>query len=174
MLSTQRAIAAGLARDPMNDELLLDFFVTFSKFEFALKASGMFVQSPDIPGDAPDAKPDWDTFAGTLQAFMRDRSDDLRAACEYLADSPPHKQVILGGAVAWETRGRAQGESEVRFLLRMVRGVRNNLFHGGKHNIGLHESPERTERLLRSSLIILRECLRLAPVQRQAFEQAVL
>jgi len=57
----------------------------------------------------------------------------------------------------------------------MIRSVRNNLFHGGKHAAaGVHEAPERTEQLLRSSLVVLEECLALAPDQQRAFTEAVL
>jgi hypothetical protein len=53
----------------------------------------------------------------------------------------------------------------------MVRCVRNNLFHGGKHTNNVPETEERTTQLLRRSLAILRECLNLAPNQRQALKR---
>jgi len=56
--------------------------------------------------------------------------------------------------------------------LRMVRSIRNNLFHGGKYNIEVHEDTDRTEHLLRSSLVVLEECLELSPEVRLHFEEA--
>jgi hypothetical protein len=89
-------------------------------------------------------------------------------------DSPPLKQIIINDAVSWETPVRPSHESDVEFLLRMVRCVRNNLFHGGKHNNEVHEDTERTEKLLKSSLTILDECLALSPNVKQAFDAAAI
>jgi hypothetical protein len=69
---------------------------------------------------------------------------------------------------------RPSHESELEFLLRMVRCVRNNLFHGGKHNNEVHKDTERTEMLLKSSLTILDECLALSVSVRQAFDEAAI
>jgi len=162
----------------VNRELLLDFFLTFSRFEYALKAAGFFRRSRRGRYDSrrtPDAEPDWNSFAVSLQPrFQTNANQRLRIACEYLLDSPPWKQVIVNGTVAWEPPGRPRGESNIEFLLRMVRCVRNNLFHGGKHNIAVHETRERTERLLDGSLIILKECLSLAPRVKSKFDQAII
>ena len=84
------------------------------------------------------------------------------------------KQVIINDQVAWETPVRPTSESEVEFLLRMVRCVRNNLVHGGKYNVEAHEDTQRTEILLTSSLAILVECLALATHVRQAFDEAII
>lgn len=159
-------------------KLLLDFFLKFSQFEYALKSSGYFLRAGpnrrNRPG-SPDAKPDWDRFAGSLRNdFQINRVEELQRACHYILDNPPNKQVIFNDSIAWETPVRPQNESDVEFLLRMVRCVRNNLFHGGKHNIELHENTQRTELLLRSGLVILHECLELAPQVKQEFDQAVI
>jgi hypothetical protein len=154
-------------------ELLLEFFLVFSRVEYALKASGYFKRHQPVPPRWPNAEPDWDRFAVSLRAsFNPNATDDLRRACEYLFDSPPNQQIILHDAVAWETPVRPHNETDIEFLLRMVRCVRNNLFHGGKYNIGVHEDVQRTERLLRSSLTILAACLDLAPAQNTAYREA--
>jgi hypothetical protein len=127
-------------------ELLLEFFLTFSRFEFALKANGLFKRPNRQRNDhlrLPEAQPDWDTFAVSLRGvFQTNRTKLLRRACEYILDSPPWKQVIINDVVGWETQLRLVHESEIEFLLRMVRCVRNNLFHGGKHIIEVHEDTE--------------------------------
>jgi len=47
---------------------LLDFFLTFARFEYALKAAGFFRPRtqhrtrPDEPEEYPDAEPDWSHF----------------------------------------------------------------------------------------------------------------
>ena len=159
-------------------DLLLNFFLTFSRFEYALKASRLFKRtSPQRidPSRPTEAQPDWDRFALSLRcAFQLDRTETLKQACEFILDSPPLKQIIINDAVSWETPVRPSHESDVEFLLRMVRCVRNNLFHGGKHNNEVHEDTERTEKLLKSSLTILDECLALSPNVKQAFDAAAI
>lgn len=158
--------------------LLLNFFLTFARFEYALKASGYFQRrNPRTRGrfTPPEARPDWDRFAVDLRTtFRMDRTRGLKEACSYVLENPPNRQVIVAGSVAWETPVRPRHETAIEFLLRMIRCVRNNLFHGGKHNIRVHEDTHRTELLLSKSLTILRECLRLAPQVRREFNRAVI
>ena len=159
----------------MNKKLVLEFFLTFSKFEYALKATEMFKRHPPDPTrpSRPRAEPDWDRFSASLRDnFDASATNDLTQACNYLCDCPPNQQVIVDDAVAWETPKRADGEADVQFLLRMVRCVRNNLFHGGKHNIEVHEDIQRTEMLLKSSVTILHACLTIAPQQQSAYLDA--
>jgi len=158
--------------------LLLKFFLNFSRFEYALKASGYFqrgrLNRQNFPAP-PDAKPDWNRFGESIKnTFKMDQNDELQRACQYILDNPPMKQVIVNDSIAWETPVRPQSQSDVEFLLRMVRSVRNNLFHGAKHNIELHEDIQRTELLLDNGLIILRECLRLSPQVKNEFDKAVI
>lgn len=161
-----------------NRELLFEYFLTFSRFEYALKASGFFKPSrprrnhPTLPHQA---EPDWARFALLVRdKFQPERTYELKSACEYLLRSPPMKQVVINGAVAWETPLRPIQESEPQFLLRMVKCVRNNLFHGGKYSIEVHENTQRTEMLLRSSIVILEECLALAPEVKREFDEATI
>ena len=67
-----------------------------------------------------------------------------------------------------------QNEMDIEFILKMVRNVRNNLFHGGKYSTEAHEDTERTERLLRSSITILGECLELSPQVCEYFNDATI
>ncbi len=154
-------------------DLLLRFFLEFARFEYALKASGMFVRHPEQPGRPPKAEPDWNTLALALRdTFDPAANEQLATACAFLRHSPPNRQVILAGGVAWETPVAIPGEADIAFLLRMVRVVRNNLFHGGKYNLDPHESVVRTETLLRSSLTVLQACLVLVPATQAAYEDA--
>jgi hypothetical protein len=156
-----------------NPRLLLDFFLTFARFEYALKKTGYFVHKPENIEHSPTAEPDWDRFTASLRdKFDASKNEELKRAFRYFLESPPNKQVIFNGDLGWETPMRGCS-SEMEFVLRMVRVVRNNLFHGGKHNIEVHESTERTEHFLSSSLVILNECLALDPDLREAYNEAV-
>ncbi|MFQ5882517.1 MAG: hypothetical protein ACE5I9_08620 [Candidatus Methylomirabilales bacterium] len=150
-------------------DLLLEFFLHFSRFEFALKTAGF------AHGDLDSVHPSWDDFAVSIRdQFDKSVNTKLLEACNYILDDPPRKQVLLNGGLAWKTQAQPLGQSEVEFLLRMVRCIRNNLFHGGKHNVALHEDRVRSETLLRNSLVILDECLRLSPDVKRAFDGAVI
>lgn len=146
---------------PVSNELLLDYFLTFAKFEYALKISGFFQRTAPEKVDSkkpPEAKPDWDSFANSLRDnFDENTSNGLANACLYFSDHPPNKQVIIiiedNYNIAWETPVIPENEHRIQFLLRMVRSVRNNLFHGGKFNNEVHESAERTTLLLENSMI---------------------
>lgn len=182
-----------------NQELLLKFFLSFAKFEYALKATGYFVPEREKPGHPPaakshgdsarrrekpehtPAKPDWKRFVGELwEKFKTCENSDLTRAGQYLLDSPPNEQVISKKKLAWETpvrdqpESQSEPESDFKFVLRMVKVVRNNLFHGGKYSNEVHESTERTEQLLRSSLDVLNKCLELDPDLKAAYTQAEL
>ena len=162
----------------VSQNLLLNFFLVFSQFEYAFKAGG-FHQRLNLMGQntAPiyNAKADWDSFAVSLRSsFKFNRNDELRQACEYILNSPPNKQVILNDSVAWETPIKEEHLSDIEFILRMVRCVRNNLFHGGKHSIEVHEDTKRTQLLLNSSLIIMKECLILSPDLKRIFDEATI
>ena len=158
----------------LNRELLLEFFLSFARFEYALKATGFFVRHPENALSPPKAEPDWPSFAASLRnTFDPRKNAAIETAWSYLSESPPNRQVIVNGALAWETPLRGT-DSEVEYVLRVVRSVRNNLFHGGKHSIEVHETTERTETLLRSCLAVLNECLALSPTQQVAYLEAAL
>jgi hypothetical protein len=149
-------------------DLLFEFFVVFSKFEFALKHSAFLI------GDASRAEPNWDGFAASLRnSFQASASSQLKEACEYLLLNPPMKQVVVSGKLAWSSNA-PDSLSEAERLLLLVRRVRNNLFHGGKFSAGCFEDTPRQECLLKSTLIILAECLRLSPEVRSYYYDAVI
>ena len=149
----------------IRDELLLEFFLAFAKFEFALKHAGFFKRPRRIdPTDPPDAQPDWDCFASSIRLVLEDDADpSFRDACQYILAHPPDREVILNGSVVWEAKGLAPHLPLADRILICVRRVRNNLFHGAKHSRTHDSDPQRNERLLRCSLTVLTACLRASP-----------
>lgn len=140
------------------------FFVFFSRMEYALKRSGY------LSGTA-DAQPNWDRFSSDHNLkFKPDGSEQLQTAVNYFLEQPPRKQVQENGEIHWKPQKYDRREPLLIWLLRMVRSVRNNLFHGGKFPLISIMEPSRDREVLLNSLVILQSSLTLdAEVQRQFF-----
>ena len=76
--------------------------------------------------------------------------------------------------MAWDSSSPNNRMSEVEKLLLLIRRVRNNLFHGGKFDIEVHEKRERTTKLLKYGLIILEQCLNTNQDVKYNFEHATI
>ena len=149
--------------------LLLDFFLVFSRAEYALKNSGF------LKGDERRVDPDWDKFAASLKnSFRKDKSKELQIATEYILDNPPMKQVLRQNTLMWEANIPNGTLTDIEILLCLVRRIRNNLFHGGKHNAESFEDAERSTQLLQSSLVVIRECVLLAPEVKIHYDAAII
>ena len=153
----------------IDKKLVLEFFLKFSRFEFALKLSGHAL------GSVNRVKADWDGFAAEIRdEFDRARSKELTHACNFYMDNPPNKQVLANGSLAWSTDLPVGPDRETELLIGLVRRVRNNLFHGGKYNAELHEETARQEQLLKGGILILEECLTVSPPVRRAYNGAAI
>lgn len=151
-------------------DIVLRFFVIFSRFEYALKQSG-FVKT----GGYDSAMPDWDTFADKISNGLGDDSLDLAFidARARLFHTPPQKQTVTtrGGSLHWRKNIQGPTESDARYLLRLVRDVRNNLFHGGKYPDGIiSDQSLRNKVLLQDCLTVLETCLSLDTEVKRFFE----
>lgn len=146
------------------DEAAHEFFRLFSRFEYALKASGFH------SGDG-DATANWAKFSSAIeQDFCSALACDEEFACavKYIRNNPPKKQIIQDGQLQWtDTIPQAKGEAELTTLY--IRRARNNLFHGGKFN-GQWFDPERSELLIGHSITILRKSLPMQPKVYDAYE----
>jgi hypothetical protein len=137
-------------------DLVVRFFVFFSRFEYALKRAG-FVKS----GRNDEAEPQWDAFAESIRGKLSKTANrKFQMARAYLLSHPPKKQRYTAAAnLHWVDNPMRASESDEQYLLRLVRDVRNNLFHGGKYPVKQHdEGLERNRRLLRHSLTTLQYC----------------
>jgi hypothetical protein len=143
------------------------FFVFFSRMEYALKRSGTYLKA-----GTSDAQPNWDKFAADYNnQFCPDASPELTAAVDYFLANPPRKQLNNDGAVGWSDPQRHDGrEPLLVWLLRMLRHVRNNLFHGGKFPSIRIDEPGRDRELLMNSIVILNACIQLNAAVREFFD----
>jgi hypothetical protein len=88
-------------------------------------------------------------------------SESFRAAAKKLIGLAPRCQVVVAGKLGWETAKQGQA-GEVEYALFLLWAVRNNLFHGGKHEHGgpIQDVARDTE-ILTASLVLLDECYKL-------------
>ena len=151
----------------MPAELACEFLAVFARMEYALKATRF------AAGNGRTVSVSWDRFANEAdEHFHAEASEDLRGAVEFLWKGPPRKQVLTeDNRVQFCDFVIDPDQRKLQQLLLMVRAVRNNLFHGGKHLPGGEMEPGRNEALVRSSLVVLRECAQLVADVRESYEQ---
>lgn len=134
--SPQTRIPASIQRIVRHQDrrLALEFFVLFSRLEYALKHSGAYL----LAGEG-DARPDWSLFAKEHDfAFSALDGPDVQQAVEYLTAHPPSKERRHDGSLSFRSAKvypQSPGQRMLEFLLVQCACVaRNNLFHGAKFN----------------------------------------
>ncbi len=142
--------------DEVTKNLVINFFVVFSRFEYAMKRSG-YLKNDSKKKDRR-AEPDWDKLANKINPkFSLTSSSEFNAAVLYLKTHPPKKQMVVDDNLSWLDLAKGSDKSNCRWIIRTVKTVRNNLFHGGKfpEPIGPIAGTERDKELLESSIIVL-------------------
>lgn len=145
----------------------LEFLELFARFEWALKTSG-YVKK----GKARRAEPAWDKYARSLNGVLG--SAEITEARDLLMNKPPQVQVVTcGGGLDWKDPAPVDGENGDEQLLRHVKMVRNNLFHGGKEEAarGIIGNPSRDVPLIEAATVILEACLRASPELKARFDE---
>jgi hypothetical protein len=144
--------------------LINKFFIIFSRFECALKASNF------TNVDNGKVSANWDTFVNSIRlSFNSERTIQLKESVDYLINNPPRIQIIDNAQLTWRDRIFQMGDSEINKLNLSIRDIRNNLFHGGKFNGNYQEDVSRNYILLKNSIIILDEWLSLNETVKQNF-----
>lgn len=134
--------------DSEDRHLAWQFFVFFSRFEYALKRTRGYVTQK--------AEPNWDRFASDHNDRWPSSARGFGEAVGYFEREPPRKQIVSGGALGWSEPQAYDGrEPKLVWLLRVVRTVRNNLFHGGKFPLIPISDPSRDRELLLHAINIL-------------------
>ncbi|HBO4889760.1 hypothetical protein ACIUZJ_27080 [Pseudomonas aeruginosa] len=130
-------------------ERAFDFFYWFSRFEFSLKENGYLKHIR--PGDR--AEPGWDNF-------VQKHSDkySISQSATALIEQRPEQQIVLPGReLGWRPVKLDDHNSDLARVAHLLKTVRNNLFHGGKHGGANWDNPERTIHLILLSKAILDE-----------------
>ena len=146
--------------------LVLEFFVVFARFEYALKASGYFSESHT---------PDWCAFANkqeNITGFKQHVAEKRRlaSALNRVLDNPPRIQRFVGENLTWERRSNAPcGDHDLGRAVVALKDMRNNLFHGSKNMLFPGHQGHRDIRLLKDGLTILSALVDLDPKAKSAF-----
>lgn len=149
----------------IDNDMILEFLKVFSRAEYALKNVKEF--SNFQAGESVKAEANWDKFANKIdEKFNLKMKNDstLKNARKYLWENPPKKQMIDScGTLIYETFNINDAQRKTQQLLLMVRGVRNNLFHGGKHTPieGDGINQERNKCLIKYSIVVIKACIAL-------------
>ncbi|MDO7846757.1 hypothetical protein Q5H92_10345 [Hymenobacter sp. M29] len=143
------------------EDLSKQFFQTFSRVEYSLKASGFH-------NGEGRAEPNWLKFADAVESIIEHpNSPSLSEAINYILTNPPKSQFIRDEQIRWEDSNPGQNTKSKELFIYLTR-VRNNLFHGGKVN-GQIFPADRREKLLRYSILILESCIHHLPEVREVF-----
>jgi hypothetical protein len=127
-----------------------------ARFEYALKAAGYLTRNDG------KADPNWDRLAAVIgEELLASEDPEFRAACSYIMEHPPKKQMVREGQLIWEENEQGK-QPAARLLFTHIRQVRNNLFHGGKFNAQWFE-PVRSKDLIEASLTILLKAVPIEP-----------
>lgn len=103
--------------------------------------------------------PAWDRFANYVhERFTQLENEYLASSVKFLLEQPPRKQVLQNGRLEFIKQEIEHGQRSTQQLLKMVRTVRNNLFHGGKYSPDGEVEQGRNEQLVTASLDVLKQC----------------
>lgn len=148
---------------------LAEYFLLFSRFEFALKASGF------AKAGRWGAEVDWEKYAQEVgPKLLPDPKDELASSISYLEAEPPKQQVFENGTLNWKPRPSPKTYSRMRSLIFYLQGVRNNLVHGAKFLAKESIDPQRDEKLLSAAECIIASCLSRSPDVYRAFDSEVI
>jgi hypothetical protein len=154
----------------LDKDLVCEFLLCFSRFEYALKRSDFVKRGKKMQAEPMLAEPDWDSFADSLLGkFSSATEPKLLEAVNLLDSAPPQKQVLKDGNLDWVNNKKDASESQEKWILRLVRTVRNNLFHGGKYPGKDAPKPERDKKLLKACLTVLEYAMEFSPTVKQYF-----
>lgn len=128
--------------------LIYDFFFWFSRFESALKEAN-WLQSHEV--GAP-ARPGWKDFVEEFE----DQYQLSKAAGQLIAANP-RKQTIGDAGLDFTDVTFTEADSQLMRVTVLLRTVRNNLFHGGKHGGAGWDDPDRIRQLLPPCIAILND-----------------
>lgn len=136
--------------------LIFDFFFWFSRFESALKENNWL----QVKTVGATALADWKGF---VEAYSGDYV--LSDAAKSLIAANPKKQVVGDAGLAFTHVTFPDSASQLDRVTLLLKTVRNNLFHGGKHGNAYWDDSDRIRLLLPLCISVLKELAELGGMQ---------
>ena len=135
--------------------LAIQFFLFFSRFEYALKCLNRIKKYSSYPAA------DWDGYARAREPvwLKAKENPEFKEALEFLDKAPPMHQDFHGGKLGWKPNSRIDEVASLGKAFSYVRTVRNNLFHGAKLDSASGKEMSRDRELIKRCLTILDVCL---------------
>lgn len=135
-----------------DQQRIFRFLALFSRWECALKRSIEFARA----GAHGQAEAAWDRFADAVAGALDGiQVEGYAVARGYLLENPPERQCLENREIRWSPNPRRDHETDARYLFRVVRDVRNNLFHGGKYHSGPVAELARDRQLIDCATCVL-------------------
>lgn len=133
--------------DPGKTEIVFEFMLAFSRFEYSLKRA-KFLKKQET------AEVDWNAVKNEFENnASKETKNKILSSDAYIWVNPPKKQIVENSALSWKQAQKRSGS--IREAIEALQRIRNNLFHGGKWPSGPEYSPERDLKLISCGLQIL-------------------
>lgn len=135
-------------------ESAFNFFYWFSRFEYALKEN-RYLKNDEA---GSKAEPSWEKFIKRYQGkyVLDDNGQRL------LDLNPLRQQVTDTMDLDWHQVGMDHCKTDMCKVVTLLKTVRNNLFHGGKHEAKGWDDPDRSQELISVSIDVLNGLAKLA------------
>ncbi len=159
-------IISAVSKLTVEPNLAIEFLAMFSRFEYALKVTTKF----RMPENG-EAKANWHAFVNEVgPLFDHKTNNSLSEAFNYLTGQPLKFLGIHDGVLDWHEFRLPENSSNADKVIRVIKQVRHNLFHGGKFAHDSHASKDRDTKLLKYGLIVLENMIQLIEEVKSAYE----
>lgn len=138
-------------------EAAFEYFYWFSRFEFALKEN-KYLKSHN-PG--AKAEPNWEEFQNKHSLKYAVSQEAIR-----LKELHPKRQTVsTHGELKWVPVGVAHCANDLSRTITMLKTIRNNLFHGGKHGDSEMDNKKRNLELLNIGKLVLDQLAKVGGIE---------
>lgn len=150
-----------MRRNEINYQLTkaaFEYFYWFSRFEFALKENGYLKNH----AEGANAEASWREFQ---EKFCSEYVISTEA--RRLLDLHPKHQIVStnNDNLRWIPVGISHCKDDLCKVITMLKAIRNNLFHGGKHGDTDVDNRQRNQELLKIGKLILDQLASMANLQ---------